>query len=271
MIAIRNKDYVFSFSEVLKHPLHPFWRNFKNIINWFWTLLTPPIFVLGVLGVLEMLRKEFKKGAFLLICFFLPLLAQSAVAKVFTARYILFSVPLFLIFVAFVMERIFSLFKNKAIGFSSLVLVLLLPCYQIFLLITNPTKAWLPVQERKGYLEEWTAGYGIKEAALYLIKVAQNQKVLAGTEGFFGTLPDGLQIYLEKIPNITVIGVGYPIKEIPEKLTNALVDNRVFLLVNDSRFEVKNTLNLKLISKYPKAENPKTGSQENLLFFEILK
>jgi len=271
MIAIRNKDYVFSFSEVLKHPIYPFWRNFKNIINWFWILLTPPIFVLGVLGMLEILRKEFKKGVFLLFCFFLPLLAQSAVAKVFTARYILFSVPLFLIFVAFFIEKIFSLFKNKAIGFDILVLVLLLPCYQIFLLIINPTKAWLPVQERKGYLEEWTAGYGIKEVALYLKKVAQNQKVLIGTEGFFGTLPDGLQIYLEKIPNITIIGVGYPIKGIPDKLTNALRDNKVFLLVNDSRFEVKETQNLKLISKYPKAENLKTGFRENLLFFEILR
>jgi len=271
MISIRNKDYVFSFSEVLKHPLTPFLGNSRKTFDWFWVWLTPPIFVLGIFGIYLSLKKNFNKGALLLTWFLLPLIGQGAIAKVYTARYILFSVPLFLIFAAFIMERIFSLFKNKVIGVIGLVLVLLLPCYQIFLLISNPAEAWLPVQERKGYLEEWTAGYGIKEAALYLKKVAQNQKVLVGTEGFFGTLPDGLQIYLEKIPNITVVGVGYPIKEIPDKLTNALQDNKVFLLVNDSRFEVKETQNLKFISKYPKAENPKTGIRENLLFFEILK
>ena len=152
-----------------------------------------------------------------------------------------------------------------------LLVIFIPPIYQDFLILTNPQKAWLPVQERSGYLEQWTAGYGIEEASLYLKEVAKTQKVLVGTEGYFGTLPDGLQIYLEKVPNITIIGVGYPIKEIPEKLLNSLVNNRVFLLVNDTRFEVKNTEKLNLIASYPKAKNLITGSQENLLFFEILK
>lgn len=274
MIAIRNKDYIFSLSEVLKHPLNPFWGNFKNTINWFWILATPPVFILGILGMVGMLKKEFKKGIFLLIWFLLPLLAQSAVAKVFTARYVLFSLPIFLIFATYFLERILG-FKKKWLSIILGIGVFVFPIYQLFLLMSNPGKAWLPAQERSGYLEQWTAGYGIREASLYLRKAAETQKVLVGTEGYFGTLPDGLQIYLEKVPNITIIGVGYPIKEIPEKLVNGLVDNRVFLLVNDTRFEVKNAEKLKLIAKYPKAESAnwriKTGSQENLLFFEAFR
>lgn len=270
MIAIRNKDYVFSLKEVLKHPLHPFLKNFKNVIEWFWILATPPVFILGLLGVLGMLKKDFTKGVFLLICFCFPLFIQSAVAKVFTARYILFSLPIFLIFATWTLEIILGI-KNKKIAVFLGIVIFIFPIYQIYLLSNNPQKAWLPQNERKGYLEEWTSGYGIKESALYLKKVAQNQKVLVGTEGYFGTLPDGPQIYLEKVPNITIIGVGYPVKEIPEKLANGLVDNRVFLLVNDSRFEIKNDQRLKLVAKYPKAKNPKTGNQENLLFFEVTR
>jgi len=269
MIAIRNKDYLFSFGEVLKHPLSPFLSNFKNVINWFWTLTTPTVFILGLLGILGMLRRERKKGVFLLSWLVLPLMAQCAVAKVFTARYVLFSLPVFLIFAAYSLEKILGI-KRKSLAVIFGIAIFIFPIYELFLLTSQPARAWLPENERSGYLEMWTAGYGINEASIYLKEVAKNRKVLIGTEGYFGTLPDGLQIYLEKVPNITIIGVGYPIKEIPDKLLNGLVDSRVFLLVNDTRFEIKDTSKLRLIAAYAKAENLKTGAMENLLFYEIL-
>lgn len=270
MIGIRNKDYVFSFTEVLKHPLNPFLGNFKNIISWFWIWTTPPVFILSLFGFFLSLKKNFKVALLLIIWLFLPLIAQSALAKVFTARYVLFSLPIFFWFAAYFLEQLMGL-KKKTLAAGLGILIFLFPIYQIFLLISNPEKAWLPENERRGYLELWTAGYGIKEASVFLKEVAKEEKVLVGTEGYFGTLPDGLQIYLEKVPNITIIGVGYPIKEIPEKLTNGLGDNRVYLLVNDTRFEIKNSEHLKLIASYPKARNLDTDSRENLLFFEILK
>lgn len=271
MIAIRNKDYVFSLSEVIKHPLNPLWGNFKDSISWFWVLLTPLVFILGFLGMLVMFKNNKREAFFLSFCFWTPLLAQNLIAKVNTARYLLFLVPIFLIFSAYSLNFIFESLKSKTLTTLFLIVVFLFPAYQSALLATAPTLAWLPEKDRNGYLEAWTAGWGIAEAAEYLKEVAKSEKVLVGTEGYFGTLPDGLQIYLEKVPNTTVIGVGYPIKEIPEKLTNGIIDNQVFLLVNDTRFEIKNTSGLKLIATYPKALNPKTGNRENLLFFEVLK
>ena len=271
LIALRNKDYVFSLNEIIKHPLNPFLGNFKDAISWFWILLTPPVFILGILGMVLMLYKNIKNSALLLIWFLVPLLAQSAVAKVFTSRYVLFSVPIFLVFCAFALLVVFKSLKNKILTTVVLTILFVFPLFQIMQLVINPQKAWLPANERSGYLERWTAGYGIRESADYLKQISKTQKVLVGTEGYFGTLPDGLQIYLEKVPNVTVIGVGYPIKEIPEKLINGLVDNRVFLLVNDTRFEVKRDEKLKLITQYPKAKNQKIDSRENLLLFEIEK
>lgn len=271
MIAIRNKDYVFPISEILKHPLNPFWGNFKDSISWFWILLTPFTFILGILGLFGILRKSRSEGIVLLIWFLIPLLAQSAVAKVNTARYLLFLVPPFLIFSAYGLEIIFTSLKNKVLTTLILIIIFFFPAYQTMLLTIQPALAWLPKKDRQGYLEIWTSGYGIKEASDYLEEIAETQNVLVGTEGYFGTLPDGLQIYLEKVPNITIIGVGYPIKEIPEKLINGLADKKVFLLVNDSRLEIKDTKKLSLVFRYPKAINPKTGVGENLLLFEILK
>jgi len=270
-IAIRNKFYHFPLEEVLKHPFIPFWGNFKRLINWYWVLLTPPVFILGLMGIIVGLRKNFRTAIFLLGWVAVPLVAQSFMARVWTARYVVWSLPVFLLFSSWFSETLLKI-KNKKLAVILGIAIFIFPIHQIFLLQTDPAKAWLPEDERSGsFLEGWTSGYGIKEASLYLRKVAEKEKVLVGTEGVWGTLPDGLQVYLEKVPNITVIGLGYTIKAISEKLTNALVDSRVFLLVSDTRFAVNDTQNLNLIAKYPKAKNLKTKKQENLLFFEIIK
>jgi len=270
MIAIRNKDYVFSLSEILKYPLNPLAGNLKSVVEWYWILLTPPLFILGIFSIPLVLKNNFKKGLFLLLWWLIPLLAQSAIAKVYTSRYILFSVPVFLIFAAVLLEQIFSTLKNKVLTTIFLTVIFIVPFYQVFLLIAFPQRAYLPENERKGYLEMWTAGYGIRESAEYLKEAAKTKKVLVGTEGYFGTLPNGLEMYLEKVPNITIIGVGQPVTEISSKLIDGLKDNQVFLLVNDSRLQIINDSGLKLIKKYPKAIST-NDSQESLLLFEILK
>ena len=270
MIAIRNKDYVFSLSEILKYPLNPLAGNLKSVVEWYWILLTPPLFILGIFSIPLVLKNNFKKGLFLLLWWLIPLLAQSAIARVYTSRYVLFSVPIFLIFAAVLLEQIFSTLKNKVLTTIFLTVIFIVPFYQVFLLIAFPQRAYLPENERKGYLEMWTAGYGIRESAEYLKEAAKTKKVLVGTEGYFGTLPNGLEMYLEKVPNITIIGVGQPVTEISSKLIDGLKDNQVFLLVNDSRLQIINDSGLKLIKKYPKAIST-NDSQESLLLFEILK
>lgn len=268
MVAIRNKDYVYSFSEILKHPFNPLIGHLKDVVSWNWILLTPLIFLSGLVGIFLGIKRNVRPGFLILTWFVLSILGQSAIAKVFTSRYVLFTVPFFLIFSAIAIEEFFQKVRNKVLVVGGLVIVFFLPLYQSILLITNPQKAWLPANERSGYLEQWTAGYGIKESSEYIKEIAQTQKVLVGTEGFFGTLPNGLEMYLEKVPDITIIGVGYPIKEIPSKLTDGLKNNRVFLLANDSRFEITENPRLNLIKKFPKAVDSEE-IQENLLFFEI--
>jgi 4-amino-4-deoxy-L-arabinose transferase-like glycosyltransferase len=269
MIAIRNKDYIFSFREVLAHPLNPFWGNLKSAAEWFRILLTPLCFIGAIAGGVLVVKRHLKEGALLWLWLLVPLLGQSAIAKVYTARYVLFTVPFLLIFAAYALTWVFLSLKSKLLAVVVLVLIFFFPVYQLALFLVSPQKAWLPANERSGYLEIWTAGYGIKEAADYLKTVARSQKVLVGTEGYFGTLPDGLQLYLEGVPNITIIGVGQPIKEVSSQLTNGLKDNRVFLLVNNSRFLMTSRHGLRLLDQYPKAAD-KNGKRENLLFFEVV-
>jgi len=110
------------------------------------------------------------------------------------------------------------------------------------------------------------------------------KQIVVGTEGFFGTLPDGLQMYLNPYPQIIVIGTGLNFGDVPDQLKAAFkAGDRTYFVVNTSRIKIKETdypkFGLRLIASYPKAplrehqshEYLMYGPQESLLFFEIVQ
>lgn len=260
MIALRNKDYVWPIEEILKHPSDPLKPHLQDIVRYYWYYLTPPVFLLGLVGLVYGLQVASYEFLLILFWFTVPLFAQSALAKVFTARYILYSVPLFLLFVSLAVSKLAKKFPK----FMVLGSIFFIPSlYFIYQLWYQPEKASLPVDERRGYLEDWTAGQGIKEISEFIKARSREENIIIGTEGYFGTLPDGLQIYLEGIKRVTTIGVGYPIGVIPEQLVDAKsTGDTVFLVVNRSRFEAKDN-RLMLVKEYPKPGG------DSLLFFEV--
>jgi len=273
LIAIRNKDYVFSLREAWQHPFDPFQFHLREIFFWFGNLLTWPIFLAGFGGIILGLRKHFRVTLFLLLWTLFPLLVEAELAKVFTPRYLLFTAWPWLILAALTAAGLIDSLKTVSRKAWFLVLILLTAncLWYDFFLLTRPAAAPLPRKMRSGYLEEWTAGQGIREIADLIKKKAEKTSVFVGTEGFFGTLPDGLQIYLEKVPRVTVVGVGYPISGVPESLINSLADNEVYLVVNQSRLQIPpNAYGLELVKAYPKAVNPE-GKQDRLLLFKVKK
>jgi hypothetical protein len=108
-----------------------------------------------------------------------------------------------------------------------------------------------------GYTKTWTAGWGIKPAAEFLIDRSLHANIIVGTEGYFGTLPDGLQIYTNQINQLTVFGVGLDINRIPSKLVDARNHgDEVYLLFNSSRLKLTPTdyTQLTLVRTYPKPD-----------------
>lgn len=268
MIAMRNKDYVFSLSEILQHPLNPLVANLKTSFSYYWYFFTPPILVLSLVGIYLSLKKFTKETVFLVVLIAVPLIGQSLIAKVLTARYVLYPSVYLLIFAAAGLTFATINHKLKKLLLLS---VAIWPLLIIYKLVTSPQSLNLPRSERSGYFELWTAGYGIKETADYLRQLSQSkEKMLVGTEGYFGTLPNGLQMYLNDVRSITIIGTGLNQNQTPEPLLNSLKDQDVFFLVNDSRLLIKDyeKAGLVLLATYPKALPP-NGTRENLLFFKV--
>ena len=270
LVGSRNADYVFSFGEVLRHPLNPLLGNLKTTISWLWYLLTPPLVIAALFAFFS---KEKRKVLDLFLISLLPLLAQASVAKVYTSRYILFAAIPLLAVTAIGLLEISRHFKIKK--WLVVFLFMLWPVILSLILIISPQKANMPFDMRSGYLEEWTAGHGQKEVANYLIAKARlGETIVVGTDGFFGTLPDGLQIYTQSTPNITVIGGAPNISSLPESLTNSLKDknNTVYLVANASRIHLppSQLARMQFIAQYPKP-NRLDGSHESLLFYRLIR
>lgn len=273
MIARRNLDYVHPLGHILTSPLDPL--NPFLLQSWEWYLMFFSIYLIAIflLGYFVNYKKHLKEILVLSVWLFLPIVVQSEYAKVLTARYILFTLPYFVILAS-------SAFLTTNVNLRKILLVLIVlfagkSLVFNYFLITNPGAANLPVSERSGYLEEWTAGQGIKETADYLLTEYYknpNEKIVIGTEGYFGTLPDGLQMYLNKHPQITVIGVGLNFSETPKSLIESYeYGNKTYLLINSDRYKGDpEKEGLELIKKYPKAER-KDGTSQSLLFFKLTK
>lgn len=265
-LSSRNQDYIFSPVEILARPLDPFIPHLRDMIDWFPKLFTWSVIVLGIIGVIRVIKEKNKIGVALLAWGLVPLLIQMALLKTFTARYLLFSITPFLVLAGYGMYQVSNIKNNLSKAFLSVVaLLLLIPAvYFDYLLLTNPQNAPLPKEERQGYFEDWTAGYGFKEIANFLIEQRKQGKVLVGTEGFFGTLPDGLYIYLDKV-DITVVGSG-PI--VSNKIREATSSNQVYFVANKKRLQASEKL--KLIKEFPKAKPLGGGDQDAIQLFQVL-
>ncbi len=105
--------------------------------------------------------------------------------------------------------------------------------------------------DREQHLTEWSSGIGIREIVQYFKNKPNKGKIYVYTEGFFGTLPDGLAIFLNNY-GIGVDGVGVPVLGITEKAFKKQEQGyEVYLVGNSTRVKI-NDLRLEIIKEFPK-------------------
>lgn len=284
MIASRNLDYVFPLSHLWTNPKDPFVFHIAEIFTDWFIKMGPGIgLILGIIGIFVGFKKYFREVTILFAWFFIPIIIESEYAKVLTVRYILMTIPFFLIICSIaILQTKLTIVRIATLALLAIFVIQALLFDKV--LATDPAAANLPSSERSGYLEEWSAGTGIKNVADYLKNLPEGKQVIVGTEGFFGTLPDGLQIYLNNYPKIVVVGTGLNFTDVPDKLkASRLASNRTYFVVNSDRIKIKpedyGKFGLKLIASYPKAlrreheshEYLWYGPQQSLLFFQVVE
>ena len=266
MISIRSVDYLRSKMEILTQVFQYFLPTSKIMLSWLISWLTWPTALFLIISLfLGIKKRNFKIGVLFLWCL-IPFLVQAVIGRIIYPRYFLFITPFLLIIAGWCLEQLTRVKKFKFLAPAIIILLLIKPLIFDFLLLTKIEEAPLHKAEKEQYLETWAAGYGIKEASLFFQKQAKKQKIYVGTEGYFGTLPDGLLIYLGGMENIEIFGVGQPLGDIPFKLDEAVKKGPTYLLVNNIRLKFESD-RLELIKAYPKPAGPK--GQESLLLFKV--
>ncbi|OGE32063.1 hypothetical protein A2631_03010 [Candidatus Daviesbacteria bacterium RIFCSPHIGHO2_01_FULL_44_29] len=267
-LSSRNGDYLHSPSRLLQYPFDPFKPHLNDLVDWFPKLLTWPI--LGLLALsLGVWVWVWRRNSIITAIFLwglLPLLAQMFLLKTFTARYILFSIPPALMMAAWGFDEITRKLSGRikrVISIGVPIVILFSALIFIQAILTDPEKAALPREERQGYLEDWTAGYGLREIADYLKSEAIKTPIVVGTEGTFGTLPDGLWIYLDKTPNIFMKPGG---STISAELRATAKEHPTFFVANRSRIQ-KDPAGTELLLEFPKAEW--AGKRDAMLLFKV--
>ncbi|MEK7527668.1 MAG: hypothetical protein AAB574_01435 [Patescibacteria group bacterium] len=263
-IALRNRDYIWPLSEVLRHPLDPFIPHLKDLFVLYYQYLSPPLLIFFFIGIalhLFQAKSLSRPSIFILSFFFLPTIASLAMAKIFTGRYLLFTAPSLIILFSLSLIKFFQsstqIIQNRLRQILIVFLCFLPNIYWQVFVSFNPFRAKLPLSE-SGYLEGWTAGWGVKSVADYLISRSRNFNVIIGTEGYFGTLPDGLQIYTDSLPRLTVFGLDPGLTQIPFKLIDAKnFGDDVYLLLNSPKQKLNSSSldQLTLVQSYPKPDD----------------
>lgn len=274
MLTSRNFDYVYPLSHILENPFDPFLSHFDGALGWIRTLGPELLVLLVFIGIIMNFSKNKRAIIFLIIWALTPIVIQSIYAKVLTARYIYFTLPYFILLAGTsFLQKLQT--KGRTILYTVLGVYIAHSVFLDLAILMNPESARLPRSERSGYLEEWSSGTGIKETADH-IKTEHLKEpevpIVVGTEGYFGTLPDGLQIYLDKIPNVTVIGTGLDISQVPVQLKESVNSgNKTYLVANSSRLKFDKDFSeygLEEIAKYKKADRP-DGTFDYFYLFRV--
>lgn len=262
----RGSDFLYPFSEVLNGAWKETIISIPNYFRYFIEYLTVPVMVLVIASLFSPIRKkDHHILLFLGLVFLFPIMLMG---KVVYPRYLMTASIFFTLSGALAFEHFYShLNKHKSEIKKYLGIVVLVILFAnsvaasgvyIYQSIFESDSTPFVSADKEQYLYKWSSGHGIKEAVAEIQQMAQSEKIAVATEGYFGTLPDGILMYLHgtDVSNIYVEGVGYPVKEISEEFViRASEFDRTLLVVNSHRMELVGYENRELLKEWCRPDN----------------
>lgn len=241
----RGGDFLFSLTDFLGGAWRVMFANTGLTLQTFTFYLGPLILISPLIGLFFPGHR--RQQAMLILATLAFTLPMVLLAKVYYPRYLL-PASLFItlsssLLVATVTAKLRTVSLQKK---ALLALGLALYCANTlafagqwdYLAMFKVDLLPLVAVDRQQYLEEWSSGHGIAETIALLQSEDKSQRIAVATEGFFGTLPDALLLYLhnQDVSNLSVDGIGQPVREIPQWfLEKSKSADQTWLVVNSHR------------------------------------
>ncbi|MDE2588380.1 MAG: glycosyltransferase family 39 protein, partial [Patescibacteria group bacterium] len=218
-----HQVYIFTAHQLFHRSIvfivNNFIKNFSFLCLQLFFYLTP-IFSLFLVASLFRFPKHSKERFLLWGYFFIPLVLIALFGKSLQIRYIYpFTLPLLILIGESMYQVIFFISNVKLRILNNIFLEIILLCILLFypiivcsLIIFAPMHAPIPTFEKNQYFNTGI-GWGIPQSVKLFTNLALKGKIYIATDGVQGIIPQALQIYLSKNPNITIQGY-FPITDI---------------------------------------------------------
>lgn len=204
IITEKNALFVYPFSQWIDHPLTYFQSNVSGLLSWFVSYVTLPGIILIFGAFFLGIKKYWREKLLLLSWFVLPFIALALFGKTIYPRFILFMTMPLLPIGAYSILFIWQKIKPVYIAGIVIVLLTFLMVRSDYYVITDFYKAPIAQADVNQYANSWAAGNGVKQSVEFFKEKSQNKQIFIGTQGTFGLLPFGLEIYLANNPNVTI-------------------------------------------------------------------
>lgn len=262
LVAEKNKTFVMTFSDFIQTPFMYFFRNLQLIP---WYVFQESGFILpllGLIGLVVLLKKDPRMGVYISLWIFVPFIIVCFLSIVLYPRYIIFMPTLLLITAAY----LFSIQKNKQVIIGLAALFFISVAYFDYTIVFTPKLMPLPPIDRSQYLEEWSAGWGIKEITEYSREKSKDKSVILLAEGNFGMTSDSLTSHLKKTDEgrISIWGRWPLTDKDVEDARKELPQKHVFIVLSQTK-NAPGPWRTKVIRTFEKP-----GNKTTVQFLELL-
>lgn len=266
----KNKTFVMTMDEFLKNPLAVFSHNFQYIPYYVAHSVGYTSFILGLIGLYFIGKKNFWLAFYILIWLILPYSLMTFFMKLLSIRYVIFLAPLLIISASYFLNKLLFNKKHFYLKLFLIVISYIFTLYFSYTIIFNfknipfpPLPA--PSVDRGQYIEGWPAGWGIKEFIEEVRKKSYEKPVIIIAEGNFGMAGDVLDAHLKPNDKIT-IKAYWPLKEENLKENQAFFDSHYIYVFFSHQNKFPDNWPIKFIKKIEKP-----GGKSQFYIFKLTK
>lgn len=254
MIGEKDTTFVYPFREWLSHPLTFFVGNFQGMIGWAILYLTWPVVLAIVLALVFAIKRFTRERLFLFIWFIGPFIALALFGKVLYPRFILFMTMPLLVLAASSLTEISMFIKYFKWQVVLIILAIIPSLIFDYKFLFDITHAPLTAIDQGQYVNDWPAGWGVKETNTYLKSQAKKGKIAIFTDGTFGLMPYAIELYLVYNKNVTIKGL-WPLNDtLPKEIADSAQKVPTYFIA-DQKEDISPSWPLILLGKWQKGIN----------------
>ncbi|MBU1327457.1 glycosyltransferase family 39 protein [Patescibacteria group bacterium] len=250
MVKQKDAVFVYPLSEWITHPFRFLIGNLRGELDWASSYLTWPVYALSLVPLCAVWSK-YREKLLLYVYWFLPFVALALFGKVLYPRFILFMCMPLLVLAAVSVAAVLRRIKTIWLQVIMLLAICAVSMRTSYLILTNPVVAPIPKSDSGQYINDWPSGWGVREVNAFILKESKTKKITVFTEGTFGLMPYGLEIYLVDKPNIEIRGIWPLPEDMPKIMIESTLSHTTYFVMNQTQIPPENW-SLSLIAQYPK-------------------